>query len=304
MRRFSTIESIFSYAGQAMSALKINCVLLFTLVFWASAFVGIRMGLVGYSPGSLALLRFLVASVCLYLLNRRVRDKTNIPWKDRAHIAFLGVIGIGIYHYCLNFGEINVSAGIASFIIGLMPVITLLLSFFILKERLSATLWFGVFISFSGLLLIIVGDGSELGPDIGVLAILIAAIAGSILNIFQKDFLKRYHPVEITAWILWGGTVSLMIFSVQLYHEFQSASWETTLAVVYLGIFPAAISQVGWGYVLNYMSVSRASISLYALPIISTLLGFMLLGEVPTILSFIGGLIALIGALIAGIAKK
>jgi drug/metabolite transporter (DMT)-like permease len=287
-----------------MSTVKINFVLFLTLLFWASAFVGIRMGLVGYSPGSLALLRFLVASLCLVILNRRVRNKVTIPWKDRIHIAFLGMIGIGIYHYCLNFGEINVSAGIASFVIGLMPVITVLLSFFILKEKLSTKLWFGVFISFLGLLLIIVGDGSKLGLDIGIISILIAAIAGSILNIFQKDFLHHYHPVEVTAWILWGGTLSLMIFSVQLFHEIQLASWETTVAVVYLGIFPAAISQVGWGYVLNYMTVSRASISLYALPIISTLLGYFILSETPTILSFIGGLIALVGALIAGISKN
>lgn len=287
-----------------MSTLKINLVLFLTLLFWASAFVGIRMGLAGYSPGALALLRFIVASFCLLLLTLRVRDKRTIPWKDRLHLGFLGLIGIGIYHYCLNFGEINVSAGIASFIIGLMPVITLVLSFFILKERLTAALWLGVFVSFSGLLLMILGDGFQARSDTGILAILIAAIAGSILNIFQKDFLKHYHPVEVTAWILWGGTLSLAIFSVQLFHEIQTAAWETTMAVIYLGIFPAALSQVGWGYVLNHMTVSRASISLYALPIISTILGFILLGEVPPALSFIGGLIALIGALIAGIAKK
>lgn len=287
-----------------MSTLKINFVLLVTLFFWASAFVGIRIGLEGYSPGSLALLRFIIASLCLYLLNRRVRNKVTIPWKERRQIAFLGVIGIGIYHFCLNFGEIHVSAGIASFIIGLMPVITVLLSFFILHEKLSKMLWFGVLVSFIGLLLIILGDNSAIGPDIGVLSILIAAIAGSILNIYQKDFVNRYHPIEVTAWVLWGGTLSLMLFSVQLWQEITLASWRATLAVIYLGIFPAAISQVGWGYILNYMTVSRASISLYALPIISTLLGFLILGEMPAFWAFVGGLIALIGALIAGLSKK
>ncbi|MGQ9753540.1 MAG: EamA family transporter, partial [Thermaceae bacterium] len=46
---------------------------LVTLLFWASAFAGIRAGLMGYAPGHLTLLRFLVASVVLLLYALWVR---------------------------------------------------------------------------------------------------------------------------------------------------------------------------------------------------------------------------------------
>lgn len=93
-----------------------------------SAFVGIRIGLTSYSPGSLALLRFLIASACMLLLQARLSSQKRIPWSERLPLICTGVVGIGVYNTCLNYGEMTVSAGIASFILGLMPVLTVLLS--------------------------------------------------------------------------------------------------------------------------------------------------------------------------------
>lgn len=283
-----------------MNNLKFNLALILALLLWASAFVGIRIGLEGgYSFGALAFLRLTVASLCLVFMTFKLTHTATIPWKDRCSLALLGVIGIGVYHTCLNYGEVTVSAGVASFIVGLMPVITVLLAWIFFQERMSAILWFGVFISFIGLLLIIIDESGELGFDWGVLAVLITAIAGSILNIWQKPWLKKYHLVDVTAWIMWGGTISIIFFAPQFFREFSSASWEATLAGIYLGIFPAAFANVAWGYVLHCWSVSKASITLYSLPILSTIMGYFILGEKISLLSFIGGLIAVAGAFIA-----
>lgn len=287
-----------------VSMFKVNLALLFSLLFWASAFVGIRIGLESYSPGALALFRFLVASVCMVLMNHQLRVKTTIPWKDRIQIALLGLLGIGVYNVCLNYGEVSVSAGVASFLIGLMPVITVLLSLIILKEKLSIPLWIGIFVSLFGLILIIVGESSLAGSKLGVGAILIAALAGSLLNILQMRFLKKYHTVEVTAWVMWGGTLSLLYFWWDLATEFETASFQATAAVIYMGIFPAALAYAAWGYVQYHLTASRAAIYLYAMPIISTIMGYFVLHEIPTVLSFVGGLIALIGALMANRAHK
>ncbi len=66
-----------------------------------------------------------------------------------------------------------------------------------------------------------------------------------------------------------------------------------------MGIFPAAVAYVAWSYVLKKLSASKAAITLYALPIVSTLLGFLLLHEQPSLISLVGGGIALCGALVA-----
>jgi len=282
-----------------MSKLKVHCVLIVTIVLWASAFVGIRIGLVAYSPGPMALLRFLVASLFMTFIYYYQADEKLMPWQDRLQLLFAGAIGVGLYSLCLNIGEITVSAGIASFVIGLMPVITICLSFVFLQERLNAGAWLGIFISLMGLLILALGEGGQADMRQGIALILVSALSGSFLTIRQKHFLQRYQTVTISAWVMWGGTIVLLFFTPALWQEVRVADYQSTVAVIYMGIFPAAIAYLAWSYVLKNLPASRATLGLYSLPIISTLLGFICLDEKPSTISLVGGSIALLGAFIA-----
>ena len=282
-----------------MQSFKVLFVVITAIVLWASAFVGIRIGLAGYSPGALALLRFLVASVFMGIIYSSQGAQKRIPWKDRIQLLIAGMAGIGIYNICLNYGELSVSAGIASFIIGLMPVLTVLLSLLFLREKLSRGVWLGIIISVLGLALLAIGEQSQPGMQQGILAILVSALMGAILTIIQKQYASVYHPVAIISWVMWGGTLLLSLFFPALIQEIQVADFQTTAAVVYMGIFPAALAYLAWGYALKYLSASGASVSLYALPIVSTFLGFILLNEQPSVISLIGSGITLIGAFVA-----
>ncbi|MFT4060030.1 MAG: DMT family transporter [Legionella sp.] len=282
-----------------MGKFKIGCGIMIAILLWASAFVGIRIGLSGYSPGALALFRFLVASVFITVIYYGQRVKKSVSWKDRIQLLIAGMAGIGVYNICLNYGELSVSAGIASFIMGLMPVLTVLLAFIFLQEKLSRGVWLGIFISILGLGILAIGDYSEPGVQQGILAILISALMGAILTIIQKQFTRTYHPVAIISWVIWGGTLLLLIFTPNLIQEIKTASWQTTASVVYMGIFPAAIAYLAWGYALKYLSAANASVTLYAMPLVSAFLGFILLNEQPSMRSLLGCSITLFGAFIA-----
>ncbi len=282
-----------------MKFLKINCILISTIVFWASAFIGIKIGLEGYSPGALALLRFLVASISIAVIYQSLGIEKSVSWKDRILLILAGMAGIGIYNICLNIGEMTVSAGIASFVIGLMPVTTILLSVFFLKEKQNNGVWLGVFISLLGLLILAMWEGSRDNMGQGIVLILVSTFTGAALTIIQKHYAKLYHPVAIIAWVIWGGTLFLMVFAPQLIQQIHTAHYEATFAAVYMGIFPGAIAYFAWGVVLKTVSASKASISLYALPILSTALGFLFLKELPSFTSLLGGAVTLVGAFIA-----
>ncbi len=279
-----------------VESFKIKFSLFFAIFLWASAFVGIRVGLIDYSPGALALFRFLIASVCMALIYIRHSSHQNIAWKDRLQLSLLGVLGIGVYNVCLNYGEVTVSAGIASFVIGLMPALTVMYAVVFLGERPGRKVYAGLLISLSGLALMIAGGHDAAPVSYGVLIIFVATIASVIYNFWQKTYLKHYHPAAVTAWIIWGGTASMMIFAQDLWQEISAASMKATGAVIYLGVFPAALAYLAWSYVLKALSASRATLYLYSMPVISSLLGFLLLHEKPTMLALCGGVLALIGA--------
>lgn len=287
-----------------MQSFKVVFVVIIAIILWASAFIGIRIGLADYSPGALALLRFMIASLCLLIIYYSLGIKKRVAWKDRIQLLIAGMAGIGIYNICLNYGELSVSAGIASFVIGFMPVMTVVLSLIFLQEKLNRSVWYGILISILGLVLLMVGEQSVPGMQQGVLAILISALMGAILTIVQKQFVRVYHPVAIIAWVMWGGTLLLVIFLPDLLLQIKIANIQTTIAVVYMGIFPAAIAYLAWGYALKYLSASKASITLYALPIVSTLMGFLLLHEQPSLLSLIGCSITLLVLLLLAVLKQ
>lgn len=257
------------------------------------------MGLVSYSPGPLALLRFLIASFCMGITYYFLPYSKVVSWSDRAKLVLLGGAGIGVYNISLNYGELSVSAGVASFVVGLMPVLTVIFSIIFLQERPKRQVYIGIVLSFAGLFIMAVAESGKFMLSHGVLIIFVAALMGALYTVLQKHFLLRYHPIVVTSWVIWGGTLALTYFLPTLLTEIKVANGIATGAVVYMGIFPAAVAYVAWGYVLNSMPASRAAMYLYAMPVLSTFLGFVLLQEEPSFVSLGGGILTLSGAVYA-----
>ncbi|WP_367605854.1 DMT family transporter [Legionella sp. W05-934-2] len=282
-----------------MSTFLLPFAIFTTLFFWASAFVGIRLGLSDFSPGALALYRFFVGSLILSVVIGSLQKLPSVSTKHRIQLMLVGVFAIGVYNFCLNYGEINIDAGVASFIIGQVPVITIILSVVLLREKLPWRSWIGILLSIIGLMVIAMGNRKGAFIDANVLIIMIASACGAFYTLTQRRYLKFYHPVSVTTWVMWGGTLSLLVFFPQLVAEIKQSSLQGNLTVIYLGIGPAALAYLGWCYILNRMPVSKAALYLYGLPLISTILGFIILHESPSPMGLIGGLMAILGAVLA-----
>jgi drug/metabolite transporter (DMT)-like permease len=67
--------------------------------------------------------------------------------------------------------------------------------------------------------------------------------------------------------------------------------------VLFLALFPAALSFALWSYALARLPLAQVSSSLYLVPVLTFPIAWVWLGEVPSALSFIGGAIALAGVL-------
>lgn len=278
---------------------------LFTAVLvWSSSYVGIRIGLTQFSPGSLALLRYFSASIAMFIVYIRLPHRYGLKLKDFPYIFILGAIGFALYNLTLNVGELTVQAATAGFLIALIPIGMIILARIFFREKLTKPILLGIGMSFAGIILISVGESNGFEINIGILYVLCSVIAGSIYSTFQKPFLKNYHPIEFSAYAIWSGTLALLIFTPHLVHQLPHASLKTILWAIYLGVFPAAIGYTSWSYVLRYFSTARAASILYVVPVISIFLGWLIIDEVPQVLTLIGCFIALAGAIFVNVKKR
>jgi drug/metabolite transporter (DMT)-like permease len=279
---------------------RITVVIVVTLFLWASAFVGIRVAIEHYSPGALALFRFLVASLLLtsYMVasgrGASLRRATRSDWLG---FAALGLTGVFIYHVALNAGERTVSAGAASLLVNTTPVFTVLLAAMFLKDRLSRRGALGMAIAFAGAALVSIGANGGLRLEMGAIFVLVAAVSQAVYFIVQKDMLERYGALELTTASTVCGFLMLSMFTPELIDAVTTAPRSASLVALYLGIGPSAGAYLGWAHIVSKLPVSRAVTLLYLVPVLAYLLGWALLGETPSLLSVLGGI-----ATIAGVA--
>jgi len=277
-----------------------------TVVFWGSAFAGIRAGLHSYSPTHLALLRFLSASAALALIVARPGMRRPVL-RDVPLVVLLGLLGFAFYNIALNIGEQSIPSGPAALLIQTLPIWTALAAITFLGERLRTWGWVGIAVSFAGALVIALGKGSGITLSWGAGLILLASVSASAYNIIQKSMLDCYRPLEITTWAIWAGTLLLLPFAGGLVGGVRAAPTADTLAVVYLGVGPAALAYVTWAVVLSRLPASRASSILFVVPVIAFLVGWVWLGEAPTLEDLAGGILAMGGVALVntlGRAKK
>ena len=280
-------------------SIKTSAAILFTVTMFACGFVGIRMGLQGgYSAGALALFRYFVASIVIFCFYIKSPRSKNVPIAIYVQAALIGVFGIGIYNYTLNTGEMVVPAGIASFIISLAPVITVIFSIPFLQEKISFTAWVGLLISLIGIFIIASAQMHNMIFDKGIFYIIIATFCGAFYVLLQKPLLKHLRGIEFVAFAIWGCTAFLLIFGHSLLHELPNASLSATMAVIFLGIFPGALAYLAWSYALQFLPASKTANVLYFVPLIATIIAWLMLDEVPNTTSLVGGFIALMGAII------
>ncbi|HHC5037167.1 TPA: DMT family transporter [Staphylococcus aureus] len=268
---------------------------LFTIILWGSAFPMIKIALNDFSAESLSAFRLILATIIL--LPFVIIKKLPTPeLRDIPVIFILGFCGFVIYHTALNFGETLISAGISGILVSTTPIFSSALAYIFLKEHFSKWNWLSSLVAFIGISIISISKDDYTTINVlGVFIILLASFSESLYFTFQKKYIEKYGFIAFTLYTIMASSPFMLIFIPEIINDIHGATFTSIVSVLYLAIFPTIIPYVLLAYIVKSVGVSDATMPLYLTPIVSLLLSYLLLDELPTTLAIIGGLITLLG---------
>ncbi|HEI9103929.1 TPA: DMT family transporter [Staphylococcus aureus] len=268
---------------------------LFTIILWGSAFPMIKIALNDFSAESLSAFRLILATIIL--LPFVIIKKLPTPeLRDIPVIFILGFCGFVIYHTALNFGETLISAGISGILVSTTPIFSSALAYIFLKEHFSKWNWLSSLVAFIRISIISISKDDYTTINVlGVFIILLASFSESLYFTFQKKYIEKYGFIAFTLYTIMASSPFMLIFIPEIINDIHGATFTSIVSVLYLAIFPTIIPYVLLAYIVKSVGVSDATMSLYLTPIVSLLLSYLLLDELPTTLAIIGGIITLLG---------
>ena len=271
-------------------------ILLVLSAIWGLAFVAIRRADFELSPINLALLRWLVASAGFLVAAPFIgKSEKKLVRQDIPRLLVISLLNVPIYHLSLNSAEKTVSSGLAGFLTSLGPIFIAIFSAYLLKEKIGRRLVLALAGGMIGALVLSLPDLGSGGSIIGPLEVVLAALSFATFSVLSKPLVLKYGSAPITIWAGLTGTIMLLpLLSPSFLTEVAILSIAGWLSILYLSLLSTVI-----GYLLFYKLVSRGamsrlSIQLYLIPVISVIGGIFLLQESLNFNTIMGGAIILL----------
>ncbi|WP_457571150.1 DMT family transporter [Desulfovulcanus sp.] len=261
--------------------------LLLTLavLFWSGNFIVGRAVRADVPPIALAFWRWTSASLLVlwpamhYLKRDWNTIRSNLPI-----LLLLSAIGIASFNTLLYIGLQWTIALNAFLMQSIMPVLIVVMSFLIFREKITAIQGMGVVISLIGAFIIIMqGDLkmlSSLSMNCGDVLIFIAVICYAGYSVMLR---KRpsIHPLSFLAITFIIG--SLLLLPLYLWETFtmRSISFNrpTLLAVGYVAVFPSIVSYLCYNRGVELVGANRAGLFIHLMPVFGSIMAIIFLGE-------------------------
>jgi drug/metabolite transporter (DMT)-like permease len=281
-----------------------DLVLICANVVYATSYAASRLVLEEIPPATLALFRLVVGALILVPLARAVRRAERRPLSraDRWSIVWMGVFGFAGAFAFSHWGIVRSTATNAALLITVEPISLMLLSPWLLGERLAPREAAGAALTLLGAMLVIVngipGFTEALVPHWrGDILLILAGLAYASYSLFGRGVLLRHSPLAVTAWsIAWGAAAMVPLTALE-WAQGPSLSLGTRSVVgaLYLAVVITALGYLAWNWALERVPAPRAAIFLNIQPLVGALLGVYYLGEPLTAFTVVGGALVVVG---------
>ncbi len=283
-----------------------NFILLIILsAIWGSAFFAIKVGLNDFSPIGVASLRLIIASIFLLFLFYIQKKQIIFSKETFFLLVIIGIIGNFIPFILISWAEQFIPSSTAGMLMAIGPIITLIMSHFLTKnEKFTLMKTVSITIGLVGVFFIFNIDSFDNffnNTPIEVYAkllVILAAFGYMFSNIIAYEKLSNIDSFSITTFATTFGAIfslPFFIYDMSINNFEYVFNYQSTYAIIYLGIFPTAIAFQFRYYITKTSGPVFLSYVAYLIPVFAVIWGYILLSEKINLNSLIGIFLILLG---------
>ncbi|GEM_PF-2149418 len=263
---------------------------------WGTSFLLTRVAMTQMGPLAVAALRWWITSLVLVLIvgfSGDGRRSFYQAWrKEWPLFLALGIIGEGIAYVLQNLALAHTTTVDVGLIMNAYPILSAVLGMWVLREPMTLRAAGGLFMGLLGVTFITLGGAwaNEVGAQARVLGnalALLATLAGVFYIVAGKRLVLVYGPLTV---ITLAGVIGALAMTPIAIVEGVSFQWsaEVWAALLGLAIGCGAAAYWLWWYAAKHLPISQAGVFLYLTPVVSTVLGILVLGEPLTVATAAG----------------
>jgi drug/metabolite transporter (DMT)-like permease len=277
------------------------------MIFWGFSFVTFKIANESFRPITIVCFRLFVSIFFLFGFAWSFKRLNKIKKKDQKWFLLMALVEPFFYFLGEAYGLTMVTATIGAVIISTIPLIVPFGAYYLYKEKLSPMNYLGLFISFGGVLLVVLNKSGGLAANpLGILLMFVAVLSAVSYTLVVKRLADDYTPITITAYQSFYGLLMFiplfLIFEVP-HLDFSQVSTPSLLAVVYLGVFGSGICFIFMTIGIRELGAAKSNIFANLIPVVTAILSFFLLKEAMPLLKILGIFIVILGLLLSQISS-
>ena len=283
--------------------------LLFTGLIWGSQYVLNAMVLEDFTAFGLTAWRifigFVTLSILILLIPSQRKQSLVLNKKLLCLLLAIGLMEAAVPFWLIGYGQMRISSSVASIIMGMIPMLTLLLEFTIKKGH-KTTVYevIGMSLAFVGLIVLVNPSADDFhGSLTGYIAIFLAASCFAIALILMEKIPREVSPLHATRFILGFYSIPMMIlwFFVT---DTMPTDTDSIASLIAIGVFSSGIVYLLYLTLIRMAGPTFTSLSNYIVPLVGTFLGVWFLKEPFTHNIAFALVFIIIGLFIANINKN
>lgn len=277
---------------------------------WGSQFVLVKVVQDQMGPLFATMLPMALATALLYFLTPALRPGQRRRGDFGGFVA-LGVGGQVVAQVFITWGVRLSLAANAALLSLALPVVTSVMAFAILGERMSRIRWASLALAIAGALLSSGIDWGGLGMAdsryvFGNAMILLSVSGSAFYNVYSKKLLLRYDPLQVLLYSYYAVMAVLIPLTAAMEPESFRAMAAFTpkvwMALAALALLQYGLSMVLFLRVLTRLDATQAAVSNYLIPFFGLALAGLALGEHVRVVAWIGGGVVLASSALVTIA--